>query len=65
LVTPINWEDKYAGVFVLSAKLLKEEKHKERAHKIAKAILQNDRHQVDFISIQAFQDGNQIDMPPK
>ena len=42
-VTPINWEDKYAGVFVLAAKLLKEEKYKERAHKIAKAILENDR----------------------
>ena len=41
--TPINWEDKYGGVFILAAQLLKEERHLDRAHKFAQAILENDR----------------------
>jgi hypothetical protein len=41
--TPINWDEKYGGVFVLAAQLLKEDRHLDRAHKFAKAILENQR----------------------
>ena len=40
---PINWEDKYGGVFVLAAQLLNEERHLTRAKKFAKAILDQPR----------------------
>ena len=41
--TPINWDDKYGGVFILAAQLLKDEKYLDRAHKFARAILGNTR----------------------
>ena len=37
--TPIQWSDKYGGVFILAAQLLKEDKHLDRAHKFAQGIL--------------------------
>ena len=40
---PINWEDKYGGVFVLAAQLLNEDKHIDRARKFCQAILDNQR----------------------
>ncbi len=40
---PINWEDKYGGVFVLAAQLLKTDKHMERAYQFAQKILDNPR----------------------
>ena len=41
--TPINWEDKYGGVFILAAQLLKEDRYLDRAHKFAQEILDNPR----------------------
>ena len=41
--TPINWSDKYGGVFILAAQLLKEDKHLDRAHKFAQALLDSPR----------------------
>jgi hypothetical protein len=40
---PINWEDKYGGVFILAAQLLKDDKHMDRAYKFAQAILDQPR----------------------
>ena len=40
---PINWEDKYGGVFVLAAQLINEDKHIDRARKFCQAILDNQR----------------------
>jgi hypothetical protein len=41
--TPINWSDKYGGVFVLAAQLLKEDKYLDRAHRFCREILDNQR----------------------
>ena len=40
---PINWEDKYGGVFILAAQLIKEDRHLQRARKFAQAILDQPR----------------------
>ena len=40
---PINWEDKYGGVFILAAQLIKEDRHLDRARKFAQAILDQPR----------------------
>ena len=42
--TPIGWNDKYGGVFVLAARLFSDEKkHLDNAHKFAQVILDNER----------------------
>jgi hypothetical protein len=42
--TPINWSDKYGGVFILAAQLFRDErKYLTRAKKFAKDILDTDR----------------------
>lgn len=43
VATPINWDDKYGGVFILAAQLLKKDRYLDRAHKFARAILDNPR----------------------
>ena len=40
---PINWDEKYGGVYVLSAQLLEDERYLTKAHKFADTILSQER----------------------
>ena len=40
---PISWDEKYAGVYILSAQILKEDKYLDKSHKYADLVLNKSR----------------------